>query len=57
MNMDEERMNRFKKEIQRQRSEEFCRNGHYFESSDKCQKCGIDMSEFFGVRIYGYRDI
>ena len=55
--MDEERMNRFKKEIQRQRSEEFCRNGHYFESSDKCQKCGIDMSEFFGVRICGHRDI
>ena len=55
--MDEERMNRFKKEIQRQRSKEFCKDGHYFESGDKCRRCGLNISEFFGVEIYEYRNI
>ncbi len=43
--MDEERMDRFLKEIRKQRKNEFCkRTGHYFEDYDGCRNCGKPLN-------------
>ena len=49
--MDEERMKNFLKEIKKQREEEYCKRGHYFEGDDACKNCGKMLTELFqGVK-------
>lgn len=48
--MDEERMNRFVEEVRKQRENEFCGKGHYFDVDDCCKGCGRSIDEVMNAR-------
>lgn len=48
--VDEERMNGFKKEARKQKENEFCRKGHFFDADDGCRGCGRSIGDVLNAR-------